>query len=239
MTLKVSLCALLLGASLATHAETRVHTVPAVQSLIPGGFFLRQFAGKGRNRWRLLHRDCERCQRPCSPTLAARCDRPMVRAGHLAGGTDDHAAQNDDVVMANGIAALRIGARLHIFERSGDSYVESALLGTPTGAPGMAISGRSILVARRGCRTTTLLSSRSLRTPANGASPARSAAPPANAMIMAPRSISTVTWRWYAIRPPRSASTGVMARPFAWVQVGTITPPPGATAHAGGADAQR
>ena len=46
MTLKVSLCALLLGASLAIHAETRVHTVPPVQSLILEDFFSDFSPGK-------------------------------------------------------------------------------------------------------------------------------------------------------------------------------------------------
>ena len=34
MTFRVSLCALLLGASLAAHADSRVHTVQAVQSTV-------------------------------------------------------------------------------------------------------------------------------------------------------------------------------------------------------------
>src|SRR5262245_22053420 len=159
MSPKVSLCALLLSASFAVHAETRVHSVPSVQTMTLAEDFSDFSPGKvaidgdfsiviepfldGRAA-RLWHRDATgQWSRVAIPDLL-----------HVDTTTPP---QNDDLVMANGIAALRIGSRLHIFERSGSTYVESGMLGTPNGAPGMAISGRSILVARTGCNFNAAL----------------------------------------------------------------------------------
>ena len=143
MTLKVSLCALLLGASFAVHADTRVHTVRAIQStfisddfnLSPGrvaidGNFAIVISNYGGGRLAYLYqRGADRKWTARATLLAVQTTTP---------------AQDDDVAMANGIAALRIGPVLHIYERSGDAYVEADTAGTPGSAPGLAISGRRI-----------------------------------------------------------------------------------------------
>src|SRR5262245_5366417 len=142
MSFKVSLCALLLSACFAAHAETRVHTVPSVQSFIledSSDFTAGKVAIDG---------DFSIVIQNIVGGRAARLWRRGTNGQWTAGATllsvqTTTWPLDDDVVMANGVAALRIGSRLHIFERSGNTYVESGMLGTPNGAPGMAISGRS------------------------------------------------------------------------------------------------
>jgi hypothetical protein len=162
MSSKVTLCALMLGASLLAHAESRVRTVPYAQHVLlqeldfdalPGkvaidgdfSIVIRNVAG-GRVA-HLWQRDVTGQWTSRKTLLAVQTTLPP---------------SNDDVVMANGVAALRIGNLLHIFERSGDTYLESDTAGTPEGAPGMAISGRSVLVARRGCNYDADLFEKSL-----------------------------------------------------------------------------
>ena len=137
MSSKVTLCALMLGASLLAHAESRVRTVPYAQHVLlqeldfdalPGkvaidgdfSIVIRNVAG-GRVA-HLWQRDVTGQWASRKTLLAVQTTLPP---------------SNDDVVMANGVAALRIGNLLHIFERSGDTYLESDTSGTPEGAPGM------------------------------------------------------------------------------------------------------
>ncbi len=56
-----------------------------------------------------------------------------------------------EVAMGPGLAAVRLDDVLHIYERVGNDWVESATAGTPRPAPGLAISGQRIVVGRRGC----------------------------------------------------------------------------------------
>ena len=228
MSLKVSLCALMLGASLTVHAETRIRTIPATQSIlieqeaftsspgkvaIDGDFAISiRDAGSGRLAY-LWHRDS--------------LGDWTARATLLVVENTTQPPSNDDVVMANGVAALRIGPVLHIFERSGDNYVESDTAGVPEGAPGMAISGRSILVARRGCNYDADLFEKSLGSGvwrvngrirgAVGACNDHGAALDIDGNVALVRDSAT------EIREYRRNGTALD-----WVQVSTITPPSGA-----------
>jgi hypothetical protein len=150
MKFNVPVLVLLMGAACAVHADTRVHTPRAVQTtvlsedfdVLPGkvaidGDFAIVISNIAGGRVAHLYRRGADGRWTATQTL-------------LAAQTST-APQNDDVVMANGIAALRIGEVLHVFERSGSAYVESETAGTPLSAPGLSISGRRILAARRGC----------------------------------------------------------------------------------------
>lgn len=152
MSLKVSFCSLMLGAALVAHAQTRVHTVRNTQaitfpnpdfSLAPGrvainGDFAIAIEDYG----------------------SLRLARPYHRAatGQWQGGEALFAvnpapsdAFKDDIAMGDGFAAIRIGELLHIFERSGETWSAAPSESPIRGAPGLAISGRRILVARPGC----------------------------------------------------------------------------------------
>lgn len=149
----VSLCVLLLAAGGAAGAQTRVHTVHSVQSFsTPNPDFELQ-AGKvaidGDFAIVIEDHETERTAR-LYRRLASGAWEP---AGALltVSSSGSPYAYIDDLAMADGIAAIRIGSVLRIFERSGGGYVESATAGTPTGAPGLAISNRRIAAARRGC----------------------------------------------------------------------------------------
>jgi hypothetical protein len=147
---KVSICLALLGLVVIAHAETRVHTVPYHQTFIlseefdvtPGkvaidGDFAIVIGDHPGGRAAYLY------QRASTGHWSARATLLAVQTSTPAG--------DDDLVMANGVAALRIGEILRIFERSGSTYLESETAGVPRAAPGLAISGGRILAARRGC----------------------------------------------------------------------------------------
>jgi hypothetical protein len=143
---------LLLGVACAAAAQTRVHTVHSVQAfstqnpdfgLQPGkvaidGDFAIVIEDHETQRTAALYRRLTTGSWEKAGTLLT-VDSPGTMAF------------NDDLAMADGIAAIRIGGVLRIFERSGSGYTESATAGTPTGAPGLAISNRRIASARRGC----------------------------------------------------------------------------------------
>jgi hypothetical protein len=147
---RVIIGALLAGASCAAVADTRVHTVPQSQSIyfsddpalsagkvaIDGDFAIVISNILG-GRMATLYRRGVNGQWAARQTL-------LVEA--VASAT-----RNNDVVMANGIAAVRLRDVLRIYERSGDTYVEADTAGVPRAAPGLAISGRRILAARLGC----------------------------------------------------------------------------------------
>lgn len=144
-------CALLVCVSCAAAAaDTRVHTVPQTQSiffsddpaLTPGkaaidGDFAIVISNALGGRMATLYRRGVNGQWAARQTL-------LVEA--LASAT-----RNNDVAMANGIAVVRLRDVLHIYQRSGDTYVEADTAGVPRAAPGLAISGRRILAARLGC----------------------------------------------------------------------------------------
>jgi hypothetical protein len=56
-----------------------------------------------------------------------------------------------DVAMKNGIAAVRIGTRVTIFENSGGTYVPGHTAAPLTHPGGLAISGKSVIVGGDGC----------------------------------------------------------------------------------------
>ncbi len=56
-----------------------------------------------------------------------------------------------EVAMGPGLAAVKLDDVLHIYERVGGDWVESATAGTPRPAPGLAVSGQRIVAGRRGC----------------------------------------------------------------------------------------
>jgi hypothetical protein len=223
---KVSLCALFLAASFGVHADTRVHTVRAIQSTflsddfnlsagrvaIDGNFaIVISNYGGGRLAY-LYQRGADRQWTARATLLAVQTTTP---------------AQDDDVAMANGIAALRIGPVLHIYERSGDAYVEADTAGTPGSAPGLAISGRRILAARRGCNYDADVYEKSTGSGVwriNG----RILGPvgPCNnhgAALDLDGDVALVRNSPTEIREYRRNGTALQ-----WVQVGTITPPAGA-----------
>ena len=228
MSLKGSLCALMLGASLVAHAESRVRTVPYTQNVLleeldfdaaPGkvaidGDFSIVISNIGGGRVAHLWQRGVTGQWTSTQTL-------------LVVQTSLPPPSNDDLVMANGVAALRIGNLLHIFERSGNSYVESDVAGTPEGAPGMAISGRGILVARRGCNYDADLFEKSLGSGVwrvNGR--IRGAVGECNdhgAALDLDGAVALVRNSPTDIREYRRNGTALD-----WVQVSTITPPAGA-----------
>ena len=226
MKFRVSLCALLLGASLAVHADSRVHTVQAVQSIglsddfdepgrvaIDGNFaIVISYYGGGRLAY-LYHRGADGEWTARATLLAVQTSTPV---------------QNDDVAMANGIAALRIGPLLHIYELSGDTYVEADTAGTPAAAPGLAISGRSILAARLGCNYDADVYEKSLGSGVwriNGRiSGAVGACNNHGAALDLDGNVALVRNSPTEIREYRRNGTDLQ-----WVQVGTITPPAGAS----------
>ena len=227
MKFKISLCALLLGASLAVHADSRVHTVQSAQTIqfsddsqdTPGrvaidGNFAIVISYYGGGRLAYLY------QRGADGEWTARAT--------FARGQTTTPAQDDDVAMANGIAALRIGPLLHIYERSGDTYVEADTAGTPAAAPGLAISGRSILAARLGCNYDADVYEKSLGSGVwriNGRiSGAVGACNNHGAALDLDGNVALVRNSPTEIREYRRNGTALQ-----WVQVGTITPPAGAS----------
>ncbi len=55
-----------------------------------------------------------------------------------------------EVSMANGLAAVKLDATMHVFERSATGeWLESAVAGTPQPGPGLVVSGARILAGRR------------------------------------------------------------------------------------------
>lgn len=151
MSLKVSLCALILGVTVVAHAETRVRTVRPSQYIIyedtdettPG-----RVAINGNSAIVIEHAGGNGVARPYE--LGANGQWQAGAALFTAPTTTSDLSQ-DDVAIGNGFAAIHIGSQLRIFQRSGNTWVAAPTESPISAAHGLAISGGRILVARPGC----------------------------------------------------------------------------------------
>src|SRR5215510_9144825 len=152
MSLKVSLCALMLGAAFAAHAETRVQAVPDIQyitlpnpdySLSPGRVAINGDLA-------IVIEDFGNL-RQARPYQRMASGQWQGGAALFAVASPPKGPNEDDVAMGDGFAAIHIGTQLRIFERSGGAWVAATSESPITAAHGLAISGGRILVARTGC----------------------------------------------------------------------------------------
>jgi hypothetical protein len=232
MSLKVSLCALMLSASLAAHAETRVRTVPDIQYIsIPysdGALSPGRVAINGD-----LAIVIQDANGPRQALPYQRMSSGQWQAGApLLVVSAPRGPEDDDVVMGDGLAAIHIGTQLRIFERSGGAWVAATSESPIPAAHGLAISGRRILVARPGCNYDADIYEKSTTSGAwRVTGRIRGAVGQCNnhgALLDLDGDVALVRNSPSEIREYRRNGTVML-----WPQVGTITPPAGTNTDVG------
>ena len=135
----------------------------------------------------------------------------------------------DELALADGVAAIRIGDVMHVFERSGSNWTESNVAGTPRPAPGLVTSSRRILAGRRGCNYDANVFSKSVGSGVWGVSGRASGAigecNDHGAGLDLEGDVALV------INPPTNDIREYRRNgtALAWPQVGTLVPPAGVT----------
>jgi hypothetical protein len=225
MSLKLSLCALMMTATLTVHAETRVRTLLSTQSITqpnsdqvsPG-----RVAINGNSAIVIENLGGSRLARPYE--LAAngqwQAGAPLFTENSTGGEPDQ-----DDVAIGSGFAAVHVGAQLRIFQRSGNLWVAAQTANPISAAHGLAISGGRILVARPGCNYDADIYQKSGTTGIwQVTGQIRGAVGDCNnhgALLDLDGDVALVLNGTGEIREYHRNSS------VQWPQVGTITPPPG------------
>jgi hypothetical protein len=139
--MKVLLCALVISGTLVGTAQARVYSVqPKQDFVLPNPdytFYPGNVAIDGDSIIALVDRTGGR-----SALLYRRgSDGTWALSRTLLDVSGSSTTLRNDLEMANGIAAIRLNDVLHIFERNGNDWTESATAGTPRPVRAGHVSG--------------------------------------------------------------------------------------------------